>query len=287
MKAVMPSNYLQNMEGDLDTTHVGVLHWGTAPGQIAPQDWVARDLAPSLDVTETDYGLTYTARRNAGPGELYWRTTQLIMPFYTLFPAWGNGDIPAHIWVPIDDEHTLAFEVVWNPTAEIPDRRPSHVQPMQGAGPMLAEQHGRYFAHWWPALNAENDYGLDREVQRTKTFTGIPTIRLQDLAMTVSMGAIANRTAEHLGTADAMIIRTRQRLLRAAKALRDEGTPPPIVREPEKYRVRTSTALLPEGADWRVSLNDWHAARVDEVPAAMAATAAVRRPVTSTLRPNA
>ena len=47
------------------------------------------------------------------------------------------------------------------------------------------------------------------------------------------MGHIVDRTNEHLGTSDAMIIRTRRRLINAAIALRDHGTVPPGVDDPQ------------------------------------------------------
>jgi hypothetical protein len=53
-------------------------------------------------------------------------------------------------------------------------------------------------------------------VERTQSYTGIDGIHLQDQAITESMGAIVDRSQEHLGSSDAMIIRTRRRLIRAA-----------------------------------------------------------------------
>jgi hypothetical protein len=73
---------------------------------------------------------------------------------------------------------------------------------------------------------------------------------LQDQAITESMGAIIDRTNEHLGTSDAMIIRTRRRLLRAAQALRQDGIIPPAVDAPELYRQRSGGVILPRPADW-------------------------------------
>jgi hypothetical protein len=92
---------------------------------------------------------------------------------------------------------------------------------------------------------------MDVEAQRTsQSYTGIPGIRLQDVAVTESMGPIYKRWQEHLGTTDVMIIRTRQRLIRAAKALQDSGTIPPGVDNPEVYRVRSGEVVLPRGVDW-------------------------------------
>ena len=79
-----------------------------------------------------------------------------------------------------------------------------------------------------PKADASNDYLLDREkVQRGASYTGLPSVVLEDQAITESMGPILRRSQEHLGTSDIMIIRTRLRLIRAAQALQDKGEIPP------------------------------------------------------------
>ena len=108
---------------------------------------------------------------------------------------------------------------------------------------------------WYDRFNIEqsldNDYLIDREAQRTwKSYTGIPGVRQQDMAVTESMGPIYKRYAEHLGTTDAMIIRTRRALLAAAKALRDEGVLPPGVDSPEVYHQRSGEVILPRDVFW-------------------------------------
>ena len=60
---------------------------------------------------------------------------------------------------------------------------------------------------------AENDYLIDRAVQKAHSFTGIQGTRAQDAAMTESMGAITDRSREHLATSDQAIIAIRRLLL--------------------------------------------------------------------------
>jgi len=272
-KAVYECNWMQALEGDLDTAHVFFLHSrlrqeDTGAGAYHP------DRSPKLEVVDTEYGLMYGARRVHAPGLIYWRTTQFLMPVHTLFPAYEDGTVPVHIWVPIDDDHTLVWGVKWHPAQEIANRQPqTRSELIEGVGPMKEEQKGTYYARWWPQANKDNDFFLDREVQRTQSFTGIPAIRLQDAAMTVSMGAVMNRTQEHLGTTDVAIIRARQRLIRAARALAEQGTMPPGTDRPEIFRVRSCSALLPAEVDWRTALDDWHHARTNEVSVAQASAA--------------
>jgi hypothetical protein len=86
-------------------------------------------------------------------------------------------------------------------------------------------------------------------VQKTKTYAGLQSIFIEDQAVTGSMGKIVDRTKERLGTSDQMIIRTRQRLIKAARALL-EGESPPEVDKPEVYGARSGGMMLPVGVDW-------------------------------------
>ena len=106
-----------------------------------------------------------------------------------------------------------------------------------------------WLGRWRLAANASNDYLIDREVQHTQSYTGIDGIHLQDQAITESMGATVDRTQEHLGTSDAMIIRTRRRLMKAAIDLQ-QGIIPPTVDHPKLYRQRSGGVILPRSADW-------------------------------------
>jgi hypothetical protein len=64
------------------------------------------------------------------------------------------------------------------------------------------------------------------------------------------MGSIYDRGLEHLASSDVMVIRTRRRLLEAARALAQDGTVPFSVDHPEVYRQRSGGVVLPEDADW-------------------------------------
>jgi hypothetical protein len=156
-------------------------------------------------------------------------------------------------WVPIDDHHTMVWGI----------NDPAGFGGAGGAGAAVGggtvppgydseflPNTSDWLGRWRYIQNKDNDYLIDREAQRTTSYTGIVGINQQDQAITESMGPIMDRTQEHLGTADVMIIRTRQRIIRAAKALREAGVVPPGVDEPEVYRVRTGGIFLPKDADW-------------------------------------
>ena len=183
-----------------------------------------------------------------------------------------DGTTPVSIYVPIDDEHTLHMGIEWHPSKPVPGSRyPSMALPeepgtlVDGMGPMKPEQQGKYFADWWSVAGPDTDFLMDLEAKK-KNFTGIPAVRLQDAAVIWSMGPIMDRTAEHLGTSDAAIIRVRRKLIAAAKALRDHGTVPPGVDDPTLYTVRSCNVSLPAGSDWEEALGDWLHARTIKYP---------------------
>jgi hypothetical protein len=115
-----------------------------------------------------------------------------------------------------------------------------------------------------PKADASTDYPLDREkVQRGDSYTGLPSVVLEDQAITESMGSIYDRSREHLGTSDIMVIRTRLRLIRAARALQDKGEIPPGVDNPAFYRQRSGGVILPRSVDWFEATRDLRRAFVE------------------------
>ncbi|HYB53501.1 MAG TPA: Rieske 2Fe-2S domain-containing protein [Thermoanaerobaculia bacterium] len=251
-------NWLQALEGDIDTAHLGWLHARFAPGggrEVAfgahdsLRDIAARDTRPVLEVVDTAAGVVIGARRAHEDSQHYWRITQFLMPIFTSVPAIGPQN-RAKAWVPLDDWHTLVWEPHWHPTEALgeEDRRgwkgrvpASGMLPDDGSG----VGRGRF------AANRENDYLIDRERQRSGNFSGIEeSPPLQDGAIQESMGAIVDRAREHLGASDEGILRVRRRLLEAALRLRDCGEEPPGLRDPDAYARRGCQLLLPHGADW-------------------------------------
>jgi len=275
-KLIYECNYMQALEGVLDTTHVYFLHSRLRPELPAKYGSWVDDRAARLYVLSTDGGVLYGGKRIEEDSNTYWRTTQFLFPIYGMFPGGrDDGTVPLSIYTPIDDGHTLHMGIFWHPAKPIDSvRRDPRTGTLpdepgvlaNGVGPMKPEQKGRYFANWWPVVNRENDFMLDQDARETKSFTGIPGIRLQDSAVIWSMGSIMDRTKEHLGTADAALIRVRRRMIAAAIALRDHGVVPPGVDNPEMYKVRSCLTVLPPEANWLEALADWHNARTLEHP---------------------
>ena len=243
-------NWMQALEGDLDTCHTVFLHLGAVDADEVPPGTWARyaltDRAPRYEMTDTDFGVTYGAYRPAEAGTNYWRIANFLFPFYAMVPTGVLGlEVRVRAWVPMDDDHTLALTI--SPVAPPQSRNAGRqvVGPPETL-PNTTDWYGRFRC----VANAGNDYLIDRKAQHTTSYTGIGSIFLQDQAVTESMGAIYDRTQEHLGTSDLMVIRTRKRLIDVAKALRDAGTIPPGVDDPGVYAVRSGGVVLPRDADW-------------------------------------
>jgi hypothetical protein len=258
-------NWLQGLEGDIDTSHLGFLHFGAAepesmrPGTFAY--YTVKNRAPRYKIVDTPGGAMYGAYRPADPGREYWRVAQFLFPFYVMIPTGVMGlQRWVRAWVPMDDTHMLFFSMHavdtfgTNPSASPQGQRPVPLLPNS------TDWYGRFRQ----VQNASNDYLIDRTKQRRgEDFTGIPGIHQQDQAITESMGPIFDREKEHLGTSDVMVIRVRRRLLDAVRALRDRSVTPPGVDEPEVYRVRSGGFFLEAGGDWIEATNDLRRAFVE------------------------
>ena len=145
--------------------------------------------------------------------------------------------------VPVDDTHMMRWQIsVPNPWATTGAIRPAYeLHPEYGYLP----QESGFLGAWRMKQNKSNDYLLDRDFQKNGSYTGIKGIGIQDEAVTESMGPIMDRTREHLGTSDLMVIRLRHLLLGAARRLRDHGEVPPAVDTPDVFAVRSGGVVLP------------------------------------------
>ncbi len=251
-------NWLQALEGDIDTSHLGFLHLGARdPETMEPGTfgyYTVKDRCPRYSVIDTDGGTMYGAYRPAAGDVNYWRIAQFLFPFYALIPTGVLGlSKLVRAWVPMDDEHTMFFVM--------------GAQGSVGAGmdlrevqPSTSDWYGRFNL----AQNASNDYQIDRQKQRSlQSYTGLSSVHLEDLAITESMGALLDRSAEHLGTSDVMVIRVRRRLTAAARALREYGETPPGADNPVVYRTRSGSVFLPKDVDWVAATEDLREAFVD------------------------
>src|SRR5262245_21683538 len=248
-KVIQESNWLQGLEGGIDTSHAPILHRlltnSSRRGGIKPANPFVRGKAPTLVVDLTDYGYQYAGIRPLDETSVHIRTYHFILPFHQIRPSVSDsGDllVAGHIWVPMDDEQTMVYNWIWYPAQPLTDE--DRLERRLGNGPLDVDQ-TTYRSH----RNRGNSYRLDRRVQKTESFTGIDGINTQDRAIQESMGAIVDRSREHLGPADKAIIQARRLLLEAVKAVADGETP--RVTRPTYSALRAGEGVVPRDADWR------------------------------------
>ncbi|MCL6598140.1 MAG: Rieske 2Fe-2S domain-containing protein [Alicyclobacillus macrosporangiidus] len=257
-------NYLQALEGGIDTSHSSFAHNNNLQDKKALR---TRAPAPKLEVYKTSYGFQYVGLRDLGEDGLYVRAYQFIMPFQQMrgyMTNWSTGEpekypsINGHIWVPVDDYHCVVYNWMYSayPDKELPLEYCIEHETLFGRGPNDVMPDNKYRL----IRNRSNDYLIDRQVQKTKTFTGIQGINTQDFALQETMEPIVDRSKERLGSADAAIIVARQLLLEATRDV--EAGKMPRGTDPEAYRnVRGCDHIIPKGVAWQEALKEELTAR--------------------------
>ena len=231
-KRLQLCNYLQNLEGELDTSHVNFLHRTNASEDdpIMPPPNMGRK---QFLLSETDFGLVAMARSEIENDQYYWRMTPFVLPSFTIIPSpLGTANTLTAV-VPIDDHNAWGFTATWNPDRPLNDQESGNVT---GGGGVHVHVDP---TTWLPVANKNNNYLIDRELQKARSFTGIFGIRNQDLAVQEDQdGTICRREEEHLGVTDRGIVGMRRMLLSLAKNLQ-KGIEPPQVQKPQAFRARS------------------------------------------------
>ncbi len=229
------ANYMQGLEGELDTCHTSFLHKVDEAAPLseglkeAVSNW-GRDGMPRLDVRDTDYGYYYGSQRDMGDGVYNWRITQWVLPSNSIIPQ-PKFPISSRAYIPIDDENTYVFGTSFNPEAPMTQTDRDYLETGMGAAPTLIP------GTFTPEVNRSNDYMRDYDAKRRGHASGVPGINNQDRALVELMGAIADRSKEHLGTSDVAVIAARRTLLRLAKDLAG-GKEPDLPQMPAAFGVR-------------------------------------------------
>ena len=237
-KRIQQSNWLQALEGGLDSSHISFLHRGNYRGHVA--ELYAADSAPGFEVRPADYGLLVAARRRPSDGFYNWRLTPWLMPWYMMIPYPDGLALGGHGWIPIDDDTCWTWTFNWRPDEALHEDELAEWE----SG---ASIHSRLIPGTFePEANRSNDYQIDRAMQRSgASFTGIFGSGVQDAAIQEGMGAICDRTREHLGSSDAAVIAARRHLLRALHE------PEAVLGlDPASHHVRAVDITLPAGVDF-------------------------------------
>jgi phthalate 4,5-dioxygenase len=234
-------NYLQGNEGNIDPQHLSFLHRNFRDPEWArdttSNEVMAADVAPIIDVEETDFGVRIYSVRRAEEGRNYVRLSNFVLPNLSTFPGITAADgYQAHWHVPIDDTHH------WKYAFNFKRSGPLDKAWMDQAVLQYME------LPYHLARSAANRYGQDRGEMLTVSYTGMGAydFQSQDRYATESQGPVQDRTAERLGTTDRPIIAARQQLL---AAVRDAQDGRPACAPTEGIVVKAE--MVPASVDWK------------------------------------
>ena len=250
-KRLQQCNWAQSMEGALDTAHFSFLHMPapalakhdtmTAAADESRIRWLRNDPLPKFQIIDHEVGFVIGGSRKADGDDLYWRITQFMLPAHSITPSAMPGEtLYGYTWIPIDDESCWIYVYAWHPERALQDDERARYA--KGGFGQFAELGPDYV----PLRNRNNDYLINRDEQKHRSFTGVRGIAEQDAMAQDSQGLILDRTREHLSPTDVGVVRFRRVMLESAKALRD-GREPAAAQRHEQYNVRAGGAMANSG----------------------------------------
>jgi phthalate 4,5-dioxygenase oxygenase subunit len=246
-------NWAQVLEGAIDSAHSSSLHSTNMPtatevssSTATDTQWLrpSADKSPRLQSERMPYGFRYAAIRRPienAEAQDYVRTTLYIAPFTVMIPPTDQYKL-IQMLVPIDDVNTMFYWIAWHETAGI---SPAAWRAFCGAVPGVDVDPVTFEK----TRNAGNDYLQDRAAMQAGDFTGIEGIPAQDMAMWESMGPIADRSHDKLGSSDRAIVEFRKIALAMARAAADGA--PPATRTFAASDMQSFEGMVSKAQDWR------------------------------------
>ncbi len=247
-KRIQECNYLQAMEGGIDTSHVSFVHRYEVDQDpmhkgVKALDYIKADGNVVFTIEDMPYGLVLLGRRKGDTDSFYWRITQWLFPWYTLIPPFGHHSLAGHVWVPIDDHNCWAWSINFHPDKPLSSEERSQMEEGKGI-------HVQYEApgSFRPIANKDNEYMIDRVAQKQKrAYSGVFGFSAQDYSLQESMGPIQDHENEKLLHTDKAIVMARKMLLESAQNLA-KGIEPPAL-DSSSQRVRAAGVLLGKDED--------------------------------------
>ena len=236
----------------MDTAHASLLHQKVASGTSHEgMDLDSIRMRSSIHIDQeiepTDHGYRLATVRSHAGGGTFVLIHHYVMPFHQLRASafagtLRKGMIEGHMWAPMDDHNAMDYNWICSFEEDIAEEA-QRIEAHRGRGP---NERGADFRK---TRNKDNDWLIDRSIQRADTYTGIEGVNTQDHAIQESMGPITDRSQEHLGSSDQSIIAVRRMLIQAARMVK-EGQQPPGVGT-SYYGARPVGGVLAKGVSWR------------------------------------
>jgi phthalate 4,5-dioxygenase oxygenase subunit len=251
-------NFVQAIEGLLDSTHLGVLHANSLKasddselGFASKVGSMKLDLAPRIEVEDAEFGFYYAALRSmtdsAGPYTEA-RVTAFVAPCMVLN---ANGDLVA-IVVPASDERCLFYHLFWDTERKLGEEplRSEHLKFVGLDSEMMDNFGVSQDTYQGPNKPGRaNRFHQDREEMRHGSFSGLQGIIEEDVAVTLSAGALRDRSREMLSSADVAVNRLYRALISRVRNV-ESGTSPAGT-STNVVGVVAFQRRLPPGQSWR------------------------------------
>ena len=255
---VQECNWLQALEGEIDSAHAAILHGRVHEDGVINQWKQAKDLAPTFECVPHEAGISIGSRRKLDAEHQYIRVNQFLMPFYTLVPPFSQfPELSGHAWVPIDDEHTLCIMFSYHPTQPFYEKTRALFKSGHRGRETGHASDGSFetrpvtdpFPKYWSKYNRGNAYQFSHALQDTYN-SGLPGLWVQDAAAQSGVAPIYDRSKEHLGTSDTGIARTRRMLLDTVGRFVKDGQRPASADKPQSLMWRAVSLTVPTGGNW-------------------------------------
>lgn len=241
-------NYLQAIEGGVDSSHVSFLHRFDLHSDPQHKNTQGANLTMEtrtvFDIHDTEGGMMIGARRPAAEGKNYWRVSQWMAPWYTLIPPYKGNALNGHAWVPMDDHNVMAWSMTFHPTRPLTKEEREQMDTGVGVHAHLIQD-----GTFRPVANRDNNYLMNREAQKNNVhFSGVTSLAIQDSSVQESQGLIADRSDEYLVATDKAIITARKKLLDALKNM-EKGIDPPGLSQ-SSHHIRSASFVLEDNGDY-------------------------------------
>jgi phthalate 4,5-dioxygenase len=239
-------NWVQLAEGQLDSAHISHLHASASASNLTRLSLA--DRAPRFDVEVTSWGMHAAATRTIGENERYTRVTEFVMPSWEFIPRPTSpgtaeyDDMPRFVvhQTPVDDVTTTVWYINWHPTHPI----------------SYEDARWTVWTDEYISVMDEPLMGQDRAKMQAGHMTGLNNLLTEDMLVAETMGPIADRSGEYLGSSDAAVARFRRIFLEAIRDQADGNVPRSCSGNEPYRRIVGQGVLHPASVDWRDCVND-------------------------------
>jgi phenylpropionate dioxygenase-like ring-hydroxylating dioxygenase large terminal subunit len=248
-RGIIHCNWLQGLEALLDSAHVSFLHISnldSAGGRSVfkvESDYMLNNTSPKFEFIAKPYGFREGALRDQSNGRTYARIREVALPYFSFIPATPGGPALACCSIPIDDEWTAQWYIAFNMYGPMPQTRMGLYVRDSGDPDFFNSDMG----------NSGNLWNQDRKAMTEGHWTGIVGRgnAYEDFVVQESMGPIVDRSKEHLGSCDLVILRARSMLLRAVEKYKQTGEISFAGSDVEFGKIRAISFAFPHGEDWK------------------------------------